>query len=159
MFWWTEASISCSNLSAVATNEHADSVSSPTWLQLMGGCEELRELGKYSPDTPRPVPPDDPGAGAASPGAALPETPALVLRATKSHSKFLASSQSRGATPTSLTLAVPYDVPPALGTSNTDIIIGRLGDATGRIVDRRMTETNEARLPSPQHRFLEPAQK
>jgi hypothetical protein len=69
MFWWTEASISCSNLSAVATNEHADSVSSPTWLQLMGGCEELRELNKYSPDTPRPVPPEDPGAGAASPGA------------------------------------------------------------------------------------------
>jgi hypothetical protein len=29
MFWLTEASISCSNLSVVATYEHANSVSSP----------------------------------------------------------------------------------------------------------------------------------
>jgi hypothetical protein len=39
MLWWTEASVSCSNLSVTATYEHADYASSPTHLQLMGGAE------------------------------------------------------------------------------------------------------------------------
>jgi hypothetical protein len=36
MFRSTEASISCSNLSATVTYEHMDSASSPTRLQLIG---------------------------------------------------------------------------------------------------------------------------
>jgi hypothetical protein len=52
MFRWTEASISCSNLSAAATCERADSASSSTRLKLMGGGGEPEEPGRYSPDTP-----------------------------------------------------------------------------------------------------------
>jgi hypothetical protein len=39
MFWPTKASISYINLSAAATCEHADSTSSSTHLQSIGGAE------------------------------------------------------------------------------------------------------------------------
>jgi hypothetical protein len=45
----TEASVSCNNLSAVATCEHANSASSPTRLQSIGGGRKLREPGTCSP--------------------------------------------------------------------------------------------------------------
>jgi hypothetical protein len=67
----TEASVSCSNLSAAADYEHADSASSPTHLQSIGGGRKTGDPERCSPDTPRPVVPKDLGDGAASPGAAL----------------------------------------------------------------------------------------
>jgi hypothetical protein len=51
MFQWTEANVSCSNLSVVVACEHADSASSSTHLQLMGRKEVLGEPGKNNPDT------------------------------------------------------------------------------------------------------------
>jgi hypothetical protein len=39
MFQWTEFSASCNNLSVAVTYEHADSASSSTHLQLIGGAE------------------------------------------------------------------------------------------------------------------------
>jgi hypothetical protein len=71
MFRSTEASISCSNLSATVTYEHMDSASSPTRLQLIGDGRITREPDRCSPDTPRPAVPKDPRARAASPEAAL----------------------------------------------------------------------------------------
>jgi hypothetical protein len=61
MLRWIEASVSCSNLFMVVTCEHADSASSSTRLQVMGGDEEPRELGKYSSDTPGPKVHEDSG--------------------------------------------------------------------------------------------------
>jgi hypothetical protein len=84
MLWWTEASISYSNLSALATCEHANSGSSPTHLQLMGGGGKAREPGRYSLDAPKPVAPEDPGARAAKPRVILPETPDRGLAPTTS---------------------------------------------------------------------------
>jgi hypothetical protein len=68
MFWWIEVGVSCSTLSTAATYEHAYSTSSPTSLQLMGKGGKPREP-RNSPDTPRPMTLEDPGAGDASPGA------------------------------------------------------------------------------------------
>jgi hypothetical protein len=52
MFWWTEASVSCNNLSAVVTYKHIDFASSSTHLQLIGGGRAPGESGKYNPNTP-----------------------------------------------------------------------------------------------------------
>jgi hypothetical protein len=87
MFWLTEASISCRILSAVATNEHPDSASSPTRLQSIGGGGKSREPDRCSPDTTGPMVPKDPAAGAASLGAPLLGTSMSVPRFTKSRSK------------------------------------------------------------------------
>jgi hypothetical protein len=69
MFRLTQTSISCSNLSAVATYEHVDSSSSSTHLQLIGKGGALGELSKYSPDTPRLPVLEDAVVEAASPRA------------------------------------------------------------------------------------------
>jgi hypothetical protein len=63
VFWWTEASISCSNLTAAATYKHADSALSPTHRQFMGGGGKLLETNKYTPDAPGLVALEDPRAG------------------------------------------------------------------------------------------------
>jgi hypothetical protein len=103
MFWWTEASISCSNLSAAATCKHADSASYSTHRQLMGGDEEPGEPDKNSPDTPGPTMLKDPGAG-----AALPEMLAPAPRTTKSCSSFSALSLGQGRhLPPSTTVPTP----------------------------------------------------
>jgi hypothetical protein len=96
MFRWTEASVSCSNLSVAAIYKHTDSASSITRLQMMGGDEEPGEPGKYSPDIIGLTVLEDLGAGAASPGVALLKMPALVLFTTKSCNKPLVLSPSRG---------------------------------------------------------------
>jgi hypothetical protein len=46
MLWSTKTSISCNNLSAMSTHEHANSVSSPTYLQLISRGGKLGEHGK-----------------------------------------------------------------------------------------------------------------
>jgi hypothetical protein len=135
MFWWTEDSISCSNLSATATCEHADYASSPTRLLLMGRGEKPGGSDKHSPDIPGPPVLEDQRAGATSPMVALLKTPAPVSCTTKSRNKLPASSPSRGPAPTTSWPVVPCNVPPALGTSDTDTIIGWLGDVTGHNAD------------------------
>jgi hypothetical protein len=87
MLWWIKVSVSCSNLFVVVTCEHADSASSSTRLQVMGGDEEPRELGKYSSDTPGPT---------RGPGATLPKTQAPVSRTTKSCDRFSTLSPGEG---------------------------------------------------------------
>jgi hypothetical protein len=62
----------------------------------MGGGGELEEPNKYNLDIPRPMALEDLGAGAASPGAALPGMPAPTPRTTKSFNKILALSPSWG---------------------------------------------------------------
>jgi hypothetical protein len=54
----------------MATREHADSTSSPTRLQLMGGGGKTGEPDKYSPDTPGPTAAEDLDAGGTLRGAA-----------------------------------------------------------------------------------------
>jgi hypothetical protein len=144
MFWCIGASVSCNNLSVVATCEHTDSASSPTYHQLMGAGRKWGEPGKRSPDIPGPSVLEDPGAGNASPEAAHPGTPAPTPRTTKSRSELSASSLSWGPAPTTFWSAVPCNAPPALGTSDIDTIIVKLGDVTGHAIDRQITETNEA---------------
>jgi hypothetical protein len=63
MFWSTEASISCNYLSAAASCEHADPVSSPTHLLMMGMGEKLGEPKRYSSNAPRPMVLEDMGLG------------------------------------------------------------------------------------------------
>jgi hypothetical protein len=46
MFWSIETSVLCDNLSMEATRENADSASSPTHLQLIGGGGKPRETNK-----------------------------------------------------------------------------------------------------------------
>jgi hypothetical protein len=46
MFWSTETSVSCNNLSTMTTHEHANSASSLTHLQLIGGGRKPEEPGK-----------------------------------------------------------------------------------------------------------------
>jgi hypothetical protein len=72
MFWLTEASVSCNNLSAVVTCKHVNSVLSSTHLQSIGRGGKLEEPSRRSPDTPRPTALKGPRAGAASSGAAPP---------------------------------------------------------------------------------------
>jgi hypothetical protein len=72
---WTEASISCSYPSTTVTYEHAYFASSSIHLQLIGWDEEPGGPSKYDPDTPELMVLKDPGARAASPRPALPETP------------------------------------------------------------------------------------
>jgi hypothetical protein len=115
MFWLTEASMSCNHLSTVATDEHVDSASSPTRLQLLDGGGKLGDPGRYSPDTLGPTTLEDPGAVAASSGVTLLRTPASALCTPKSRSKLSVSLPSRGTAPTTSTLVVPYDAPPAIG--------------------------------------------
>jgi hypothetical protein len=117
MFQWTEASVSCSNLSAAVTYEHSDSTSSPTHLQLMGGGGELGEPGKYNPDISRPTALQDPGAGAASPRTPLPGVPSPVPHTTKSYNKLLTLSPSQGP-------ASASSMPLALDTSIADATTG-----------------------------------
>jgi hypothetical protein len=60
MFWWTEASVACSNISVVVTCKHVDSNSSPTFLPLIGG----RRAGGAQQAQPRyPRTPDTRGPG------------------------------------------------------------------------------------------------
>jgi hypothetical protein len=118
MFWSTEASISCNDLSMMMTHEHANSASSPTYLQLMGRGRKLGEPGRYSPDTLGPAAFEDPQAGATSPGVALLRTPVWALHITKSSSKLPASSPSWGPIPSTSTPAAP-------GTPDTGATIGR----------------------------------
>jgi hypothetical protein len=128
MFWWTEVNILTSNLSAAATYEHIDSASSPTHLQLRCGGRKPGEPGKRDPDIPRPLVLEDPRAGAASPEVALLKTPAPAPRTTKSHSELSVSSPTWGPAPSTTWVVVPCNVLLALGTSDTDAIIGRPGD-------------------------------
>jgi hypothetical protein len=107
MFWWTEASVSCINHSVMAIREHAYSASSPTRLHMMGAGRESGEPDKYSIDTLGPTVLEDLGWGL----------------------------HCRGLAPTTSTPAVPYNTPPPLSTSDTDTIIGRLGDVTEHIAD------------------------
>jgi hypothetical protein len=100
MFWWTKASISCSNLSMAVTYEHVDSTSSPTCLQSMGRGREPREPSNHNSDILGPSALEDLGDGASSPRVALLRTLAPALRITKSCSKLLTSSPSRGLAPT-----------------------------------------------------------
>jgi hypothetical protein len=61
MFWWTEVSASCSNLSAAATYEHADSASSCTRLQLIGGVEHRENRASTVQIPPKLTILEDPG--------------------------------------------------------------------------------------------------
>jgi hypothetical protein len=110
---------------------------------------EPGEPGKYSLDIPEPTALKDPGARAVSPAAALPGTPALAPRTTKSCSKLPMLSPSRGPASATSTPVVPYGVPPTPGTSVADTTTGR----------RRAIGTDEARLLSPRHHFLKPRAK
>jgi hypothetical protein len=149
MFWWIETSISCSNLSAAATFEHADSTSSSTCLQLIGRGGASGESGKYSPDTPGLTVVEDLGARAASPRIALPGTPAPAPHTTKSYNKLLALSPSQGPASATSALAAPYGALPTPNTSVADATTDR----------RRATGTDEARLLSSWHCFLDPGPK
>jgi hypothetical protein len=126
----------------------------------MGGAEKLGDLDRYSLDTLRPMTPEDPGAGAVSPGAALLGTPASVQCITKSRSKLSTSSPSSGLVPTTSTPVAPYEAPPAPSTtpsrgklmvttaSSLTLVVdyaikGRHGGITGYNTDRRATRTNK----------------
>jgi hypothetical protein len=113
MFWSTEASVSCNNLSMVATYEHVDTTSCPTRLQLIGGGRKPGELDRCSPHSPRPTMPKDPRAGVASPRAPLLGISMSTPRLTKSHSKPPVSSLSCGSAPSTSTQVAPYDGPSA----------------------------------------------
>jgi hypothetical protein len=52
MFWSTEANVSRSNLSVMATYEHANFALSSTCLQSIGGGRQQGETGRSSPATP-----------------------------------------------------------------------------------------------------------
>jgi hypothetical protein len=117
MFRWIEASVSCSKLSTMVTYEHIESTTSSTHLQLIDGGEALGGSGKYSPDTPGLTVLDDLGAGAASPWAALPGTPASVPHTIKSCNKLLALSPSQGPGSATSVPVAPCGAPPALDTS------------------------------------------
>jgi hypothetical protein len=119
MFLPTEANVSCSNLSAAATCEHMDYALSPTHLQSIGGGDKSGEPDRCSPDTPRLVALEDPGARVTSPRVALLRTSMSLPRLTKSHSKLLASSLSWGSTPSTSTLVMPYDVPSSPSITRT----------------------------------------
>jgi hypothetical protein len=123
----------------------------------MGGGIKSGEPDRYSLDTLGPAALEDLGAGAASPSATLLETPALAPCTTKPHNKLLVSSPDRGLAPTTSMPEVPYDMPLAFDTPDTDTttgrnepgvtmarspvlafnntIGGRLGDVTGRAGD------------------------
>jgi hypothetical protein len=156
MFWSTEASISCNNVSVVVTCEYVDSATSSTHLQLISEGGKLGEPGWYSLDTLGLAAPEDPGAGATSPGTALPGRPASVLCITKSRSKLPTTSMP-------MAPCVAQPAPCTLGTHATtdrgkpkvttarshelavdDAIKGRHGGIAGWAVDRRATGTNEA---------------
>jgi hypothetical protein len=141
------------------TCEHVDSASFPSHLQLMGGGGKPGEPGKHSTDIPGPPVLEDLGARSTSPEVAPPKTPASAPRTTKSHSNPSASSPCRGPAPTAYWFFVPCNAPPAISTSDTDGIIGRLMDVIGCAADRRTIGTNEARLLPLQHHFLESTQK
>jgi hypothetical protein len=94
MFRSIDASISYKNLSMMVTCEHADSASSPTRLQSIGGGGKPGEPHRCNPNTLEPAVPKDPGVAAASPGAALQGTFMSVLRFTECHNNPPASSLS-----------------------------------------------------------------
>jgi hypothetical protein len=120
MFWSTEASVSCSNLSMVATYEHVDTASCPTRLQLIGGGGKPGELDRCSPHSPRPTVPKDLRAGVTSPRAPLPGISMSAPRLTKSHSKPPVSSLSYGSAPSTSTQVAPYDGPSAPSVIRAD---------------------------------------
>jgi hypothetical protein len=124
MFWQAEACISRINLSVMVTYEHVDFASSSTRLQLIGRGGAPGEPGKYSPDTPELTVLKDLGAGAASPGVALPGTPALAPCTIKSYNKLLMLSPSRGPVSTTSTLAAPRGALPLPDTSVVNATIG-----------------------------------
>jgi hypothetical protein len=107
MFWLTETNMSCNNLSAIVTHEHADSASSPTHLQLMGRSRKLGEPSMYIRDT----------HGTRGPGC--------WGHIMKSRSKLPLSSPSRGPAPTTLTPIAPCDAPLALAILGTSATTGR----------------------------------
>jgi hypothetical protein len=116
MFWSTKASISCSTLSVVVTCELADLASSPTYLYSIGGG---LKPGEHGLEILRPTVPKHPGAGAASPGAALLRTSMPVSRFTKSCSKPLAPSPSWGPAPDTSMQEAPCDRPSAPSVTRT----------------------------------------
>jgi hypothetical protein len=96
MFRPTKASVSCNNLSASMTYEHANSMLSSTRLQLLGGGAKPGEPDRTSLDTPGPTMPEDPGAGVMTPRAVLLGTPMPKPYITKSQSEPLVSSPGWG---------------------------------------------------------------
>jgi hypothetical protein len=90
----------------------------------MGGGGELEEPGRHSPDAPGLIGLNDSGAEAASPGVALPGTPVLVPRTTKSCNKLMALSPRWGPASATSMLTAPYGASPALGTSVADATTG-----------------------------------
>jgi hypothetical protein len=119
MFRPIEASVLCNNLSVVATYERTNSTLSSTCLPSIGRGRKPGEPGRSSPDIPKHTTSRDPGAGAASPGAACPGMPKLTPHITKSHSEPQVSSLGWGPTPSKSMLAVPSDAPPAPDISST----------------------------------------
>jgi hypothetical protein len=79
MLQWTEASASWSNVSMMATCEHASSTLFSTHLKLMGRGAEPKEPGRYGLGNHGLMAPEDPGAEATSPEATLPKMPAPAL--------------------------------------------------------------------------------
>jgi hypothetical protein len=96
MFHLTKASVSCSNLSTMATYEHANPTSSSTSLQSIGGSEGLGEPGRSSSAIPGPTVPEDPRAGITSPEVVLLTIPKSVPHTTRSWGGPLASWPGRG---------------------------------------------------------------
>jgi hypothetical protein len=79
-----------------ATCKHANSTSSSTCLQSIGGGGKPREPDRGSLATPGLMTPEDPGARIVSPGAVLLGIPRPAPCIIKSHSEPLVSSPSRG---------------------------------------------------------------
>jgi hypothetical protein len=80
----TEANVSCSSLSALATYKHANAALSSTCFQSIGGGEKPGEPGRSNPDTPRPIVPKDLRVGVESLRTILLGAPMSVPHITKS---------------------------------------------------------------------------
>jgi hypothetical protein len=113
--------MSSNNLSAVVTGEHADSTSSPTRFQLMGGGEKPGEPGKYSPDTPKHVPPKDLGLAPYHPRQRSQEHQCWHR---VSPNPARSSQCPRLAGTTSMPVA-PCEAPPVAGTPSTGTTTNR----------------------------------
>jgi hypothetical protein len=104
-----------------------DSASFSTRIQLKGGGAELGELGRYGLSNPELMAPEDPEAKAASPRAALPKTPTLVIPV----------------------LAVPCGVPRRADTYVANATIGRRWTTGANKVRLLSSEHHESPLISP----------
>jgi hypothetical protein len=119
MFWLTETNISRSELSAMVTYEHVNSMLSSTFLQLIGGGGEPGEPGRSSPTTPGPATFDDSGTGIASPEVVLLSILRPTPRTIKSWSRPPTSLPSWGPAPSTLTWNLPSDAPSTPDSSQT----------------------------------------